>query len=228
MRKEEFLNQLGKLLSGLPTEQIKETKQFYAEAIADRMEDGMNEQEAVPALGAPETIAKNILANLPAIPRAIVKTRRRSNVLLWTLVIMGSPLWFALLLAFAVTAFTIYLAIWALALCVWLIALGLAASSLVALALVVTGISIGNIPYALAMLGCGLGMLGVTLLIGAGAWVVSKQIARLSALWAKKALSPFWKNKSDSTGEEHFPFHGGPAEKKGTSNRSERFAFIKS
>lgn len=43
----------------------------------------------------------------------------------------------------------------------------------------------------------GLAFLGGALFVGAGAWAVSKQIARLSALWARKAVSPFWRSKSE-------------------------------
>lgn len=49
----EFLNRLGELLACLPADQVKETQEFYAEAIADRMEDGMTEAEAVAAMGTP-------------------------------------------------------------------------------------------------------------------------------------------------------------------------------
>ena len=47
------------------------------------------------------------------------------------------------------------------------------------------------------MLGCGLAFIGAALLVGAGAWAASKQIARLSALWARKVASPFWKVKGE-------------------------------
>ena len=46
MTRDEFLGRLGELLACLPAEQVEETKAFYAEAIADRMEDGMSEEEA--------------------------------------------------------------------------------------------------------------------------------------------------------------------------------------
>ena len=82
MTRDEFLNRLGELLSCLPADQIEETKQFYAEATADRMEDGMREEEAVAAMGSPGEVAEATLDDLPAVPRAIAKTRRRSIALL--------------------------------------------------------------------------------------------------------------------------------------------------
>ncbi len=79
MTRDEFLGRLGELLACLPAEQVEETKAFYAEAIADRMEDGMSEEEAVAAMGAPGEVAEATLDDLPAVPRAIARTRRRGT-----------------------------------------------------------------------------------------------------------------------------------------------------
>lgn len=199
MKKDEFLDRLGELLACLPAEQVEETKAFYAEAIADRMEDGMSEEEAVAAMGTPGEVAEATLDDLPAVPRAIARTKRRSGALLWALVIVGSPVWVPLLLAFAAIAFVIYLCIWVLAFCVWLVALALGGVGMVELAFAACGIAIGHVPYVFASAGVGLGLLGAALLVGAGAWAASKQIARLSALWAKKAVSPFWRSRGEKS-----------------------------
>ena len=201
MTRDEFLGRLGELLACLPAEQVEEAKAFYAEAIADRMEDGMTEEEAVAAMGTPGEAAEATLDELPAVPRAIARTRRRSTALLWVLAIVGSPVWVPLLLAFAAVAVTVYVCIWVLALCVWVIAACLGAVGVTNLALMTVGFKLGLIPYALATLGCGIALLGAALLVGAGAWAVSKQIARLSALWARKALSPFWKSRGEKNAE---------------------------
>ena len=200
MTRDEFLGRLGELLACLPDEQVEETKAFYAEAIADRMEDGMNEEEAVAAMGTPGEVAETALDDLPAVPRAIARTRRRSTALLWVLTIVGSPVWAPLLAAFAAVAVTVYICIWVLALCVWVIAAALGAVGAVSLALVAAGVAVGHVPYVIAMLGCGLAFVGAALLVGAGAWEASKQIARLSALWARKAASPFWKGEGEKAG----------------------------
>ena len=105
MTRDEFLGRLGELLACLPAEQVEETKAFYAEAIADRMEDGMSEEEAVAAMGTPGEVAEATLDDLPAVPRAIARTRRRSTALLWVLTIVGSPVWVPLLAAFVHLAF---------------------------------------------------------------------------------------------------------------------------
>ena len=198
MTRDEFLGRLGELLSCLPEDQVEETKAFYVEAIADRMEDGMSEDEAVAAMGTPGEVAEATLDDLPAVPRAIARTRRRSAVLLWVLTIVGSPVWVPLLIASV--ALSVYVCIWVLALCVWVIAAALGAVGAASLALVAAGVAVGHVPYVIAMLGCGLALVGAALLVGAGAWEASKQIARLSALWARKAASPFWKDRGEKSG----------------------------
>ena len=168
----------------------------------------MSEEEAVAAMGAPGEVAEATLDDLPAVPRAIARTRRRSTVLLWVLTIVGSPVWVPLLIAFVIVALSIYFCIWVLAFCVWVIAAAFGAVGAAAFALVAAGIAICHVPYVLAMLGCGLAFIGAALLVGAGAWAASKQIARLSALWARKAVSPFWKSKGGkSDGAAPVPTH---------------------
>lgn len=200
MTRDEFLGRLGELLACLPAEQVEETKAFYAEAIADRMKDGMSEEEAVAAMGTPGEVAEATLDDLPAVPRAIARTRQRSTALLWVLTIVGSPVWVPLLAAFAAVVVTVYICIWVLALCVWIVAAALGGVGVVELLFAVSGVTIGHFPYALASAGVGLGLVGVALFVGAGAWAASKQIARLSALWARKAASPFWKGKGEKGG----------------------------
>ena len=181
MTRDEFLNRLGELLACLPADQVKETQEFYAEAIADRMEDGMTEAEAVAAMGTPGEVAEATLNELPAVPRAIARTKRKSTALLWALAIVGSPVWIPLLLAFVAVAAAV------------------GGAGLVGLLFAVDGIIIGHVPYVLASMGMGFASIGVALLTGAGAWTASKQIARLSALWAKKAVSPFWKDRGNKS-----------------------------
>lgn len=198
MTQQEFIAKLGELLACLPQDQIEESQAFYAEAIADRIEDGMDEAQAVAALGSPEAVAEQILSDLPAIPRAIAKTKRKSTVLLWILTIVGSPLWLSLALAFLGIAFAIYVIIWSLAVCVWAVAIALCSCVPLCLILALDGLFVPNAPFALCMLGIAIALVGGGLLVGAAAWEVTRLIARLSMLWVKKALSPFKKFGSDT------------------------------
>lgn len=201
MTRDEFLGRLGELLACLPADQVEETKAFYAEAIADRVEDGMSEEGAVAAMGTPSEVAEATLDDLPVVPRAIARTRRHSNALLWVLAVVGSPVWVPLLIAFVAVVATVYICIWVLALCVWVVAAAFGGAGVVELVLAAEGVAVGHVPYVLASAGVGLGLIGAALFVGAGAWAASKQIARLSTLWARKAVSPFWKGRGDQGDE---------------------------
>lgn len=104
MKKEEFLEELADGLRGLPDAEVKKACSFYYEAILDRMEDGMSEEEAVASLGPLWEIIEETKSNtdIPTIITQKIKESREkaSNKGLWILlVVLGSPLWFTLLLA---------------------------------------------------------------------------------------------------------------------------------
>lgn len=208
MDKQAFLTRLGELLACLPADKVAESKAFYAEAIADRMEDGMTEQEAVAALGSPGAVAEEILDGLPAVPRAVAKTKRKSSVLLWALAIVGSPIWLSLLAAFLAVALGVYATIWALASCIWILAAGLIIMFPMTLVTAFWGVSAGNVPFAIAQVGIGIACLGVGLACLGGAIAASRQLARLSRRWARAMASPFKKVSSEDA-ERHNPESGG-------------------
>lgn len=51
MKKLEFINELGAQLHSMPAEEVRPLLDYYMEIVADRMEDGMTEEEAVASLG---------------------------------------------------------------------------------------------------------------------------------------------------------------------------------
>ena len=61
MTRVEFLTQLDHKLSALSKEEADKYLDYYAEMLADRMEDGMSEEEAVASLESVDTIAARIL-----------------------------------------------------------------------------------------------------------------------------------------------------------------------
>lgn len=198
MNKQEFLDRLGALLSCLPASRVAESQAFYAEAIADRMEEGMTEEEAVAAIGSPGAVADAILDEMPPVPRVMAKTRRRSTVLLWALIIVGSPLWLALLLAFALVALGVYLCIWMLAAMLWAIAAAAVMALPLALILAFVGLMEGNVPFALAYVGEGLLAAALGIVCFSAALSSSRYLVRLSQRWMGKMLSPFRRERSQA------------------------------
>lgn len=81
MKKQDFTKWLRYKLYDLPTEELERILQYYSDAIADRMEDGMTEEEAVDALGTREDILTICRAGLPT-QTAVKHSRKKVWALL--------------------------------------------------------------------------------------------------------------------------------------------------
>lgn len=110
MKKLEFINELGAQLHSMPTEEVRPLLDYYMEIVADRMEEGMTEEEAVASLGPIPELAEKILAEQPQpepkpepistpapIPEPVPQKKRRWSASSIALAIVLSPLWLALL-----------------------------------------------------------------------------------------------------------------------------------
>ena len=110
MTKKEFLRALADELEPMGVRERDGMIQYYREILADRMEDGLTEEEAVGEMEPVKTIASGILGGEKPLPRK-KKTGRGWNI---SLLIIGSPVWLPILIAFAVTFLTIYMTGWIL------------------------------------------------------------------------------------------------------------------
>lgn len=189
MRKDEFLGLLRKELSGLPDEDIQKSLDYYGEMISDRMEDGIDEEAAVEAVGKPSDAAESILSEIP-LPKLIKKkiTPKRS-LRAWEIVflIIGSPLWLTILIVAAVIVLSIYIVIWSLVLVMYAVTLALAAGLLAGLASVVFpffGDFGSEIIPGIAQLGIGVFCGGLSILM----FFASNYSARMAAILGKKIL----------------------------------------
>ena len=110
MKKLEFINELGAQLHSMPTEEVRPLLDYYMEIVADRMEDGMTEEEAVASLGPIPELAEKILAEQPQteqepepiptpapLPEPVPQAKRRWSGSSIVLAIILSPLWLTLL-----------------------------------------------------------------------------------------------------------------------------------
>lgn len=191
MNKGTYADRLEALLVCLPKDKRAEAVSFYEEAIDDRIEDGMSEEDAVAAMGPVESVAEMILEELPIVPRAVAKTKRKSPVLLWVLAIAGSPLWVPLALAFFVVIAVVYVTIWVIAACIWLVAAVFVLALPLGLYLAWCGLMTGLLAFALAQAGMGLVLCGIGLFVFSLAFSTSRGLALLSLKWVRKAMSPF-------------------------------------
>ena len=121
MNKTEFLTELEIALSGLPSEDIQKSLDFYTEMIEDRIEDGLSEQDAVSQVGLPQEIAKQILMDTP-ITRLVkqkIKPKRRLGAWEIVLLLLGSPLWLSLLIAMLSVVLAVYVSLWSVVVSLW-------------------------------------------------------------------------------------------------------------
>lgn len=114
MNKTEFIDELYHLLNSLSKAERLQHLDYYEEMIADQMEDGLTEEEAVAALGSPADIAAQILGEIPP------KPSRRFPIWAIVLIVLGSPLWLSLFLAVAAVLVAViavvaavYISLWA-------------------------------------------------------------------------------------------------------------------
>ena len=166
MNKNAFMEELCHLLKSLPNAERQQHIDYYEEMINDRMEDGLNEEEAVAALGSAADIAAQILGDMPQ------KPARRFPIWAIVLIVLGSPLWISLLLAAAAVIIAIIITIAAAYISLWAVAASLYAADLALLLGFLAGIA-GGIFYlvqgitapGIAFLGGGLVCAGSTVLL---------------------------------------------------------------
>ena len=116
MNKQDYLYALRNGLDGLPENEINERISFYSDMIDDRVEEGMSEEEAINQIGSPEKVLEEILSDvsLVKIIKHKVKPKRRLRGWEIALIIIGSPLWFPLLVAAFAIVFALFVAVWAI------------------------------------------------------------------------------------------------------------------
>lgn len=117
MNKQAFLDEVKTRLEGLDESEINEAISFYAEAIDDRTDDGMSEEEAIADIGSPEFIANEILLDKPITKLIKARTdKKRQSLEAWeiVLIILSSPLWATVLVVVLSVLFSIYITLWAL------------------------------------------------------------------------------------------------------------------
>lgn len=189
MRKEEFLAQLRKGLAGLPQADREERLIFYSEMIADQMEEGIPEEEAVAAAGPVEEIVAQAVADTPLTKLAKERMKPKRQLAAWKilLLVIGAPIWFSLGVAVLSVAFSLYISLWAVIISLWAVFVSLAACSV--------GFMVGciliigrNIPSALAVLAAGLVCAGLSVFACYGCVAATKGTLFLTkniALWIK-------------------------------------------
>lgn len=190
VNKNDFLTRLRTNLSSLSPEEVKKTIDYYSEIIDDAVEDGMSEDEITSKLGLPEEIAKKTIGEAP-----IAKTEsngRRIGVGTTILIIIGSPVWFSLLIGAFSVAFSLYIAAWAVILSLFAVFVSLAVSAPV---LLITSPFLFPVkkPEALAALSLGLICAGLSVYMFYLSVGCAKRLIRFTVFAAEKVKGIFEK-----------------------------------
>lgn len=166
MNKQEFLKNLRSSLSNLPQEEIEERIIFYSEMIDDRIEEGLSEEEAVAAVStADETFTHS--TNEQPTPTSTPKTKRKLRSWEIILLILGSPVWFSLLIAAFAVVIAIYVSLWSAFVAV--------ASS--ALSCIILGVLLafsGKALIGVASIGVGIALAGLSIFFFYGSLAATK------------------------------------------------------
>lgn len=190
MSKQEFLQQLRYGLNGLPTHEIEERVSFYTEMIDDKIEEGLSEEEAVKSIGPVEGIISQILADIP-LSRCIkekITPKRKLGTAEIVLLVLGSPIWLSLLLAFASILFSVYISLWAVVISLWTAFGSLIICSISGMAASVLYIFEGHGIICLAYMGESLVCMGIAIFMFFGCKAATKGTVLLLKnllLWIK-------------------------------------------
>lgn len=193
MTKSEFIDELSYRLRTFPPDEAQKTVSFYSEAIDDRVEDGMSEEEAIRELGSLDEIVAEAANALPL--ATLVKGRvedsknRASNKGLWvTLAAVGSPVWLALAIAALAVGISVVAVLYSLVISVAAVCLSLIVSGAACVA------SAFTLPYnalapRLILAGAGLAASGLGILLIPAVAVAHRGAARLVRLCVRKLKS---------------------------------------
>lgn len=173
MNKMQFLLELDKMLSQLSETEKVDWLRFYSEMIEDRMEEGLSEEEAVAAIGTVRNIAAQITADQPA------GTAKKRNPWMVLLLILGSPIWIAILASLFAVVLTLYISLWAIVISLWAVFASLAACGLAGVAGGIGFACGGHVLPGIALSGAGLVCAGLAILLFFGCRAATKGTAIL-------------------------------------------------
>ncbi len=199
MDKLDFLLALAKRLEGLSDADQRASLDYYSEILDDLMESGMTETDAVASLGSVDAIAEEILLDmpLPKLVKAKMKGKRRMTGLEITLLAVGFPVWFPILISLFAVVFSVYISLWAVVISLYAADLAIAvtapASLLAAILLVVGGQPAAALLFLGAMLVCG----GVAILLFFGSNVTAKGVWLLGKLTLRGIKACFIRKKGE-------------------------------
>ena len=199
MDKLDFLLELEERLGVLSETDRRASLDYYSEMLDDLTESGMTEAEAVASLGSVDAIAEEILMDvpLPKLVKAKMKGKRRMTGTELTLLIVGFPIWFPLLISVFAVIFSVYVSLWAVVISLYAADLSLAVSAPAALVGAILLFAAGEPASALLFLGAMLVLAGLSILLFHGCNAAAKGVVRLGKLTLRGIKACFIRKKGE-------------------------------
>ena len=190
MTKKEFLELLQKSLKGLSQADIDERLNFYGEIIDDKVEDGLTEEQAVAELGDIDKIALQIIEQVPLAKIVKEKLRPKRKLAVWEIVLLviGSPVWGALIISALAVIFSIYASLWALVVSAWAVFVSFAVCPIAGVIAGFVFIFTNSGATGVATIGASIVCIGLAVFTFFGCILATKGTAtltRLTVFWIK-------------------------------------------
>lgn len=200
MRKQEFLSALKSRLAGMPRGEVAERLNFYSEMIDDRIEEGSAEEDAVLDIGSVEEVAAQIIADIPLVKIAKEKVKPKRRFELWEIVllVLGSPVWASLLIAFFAIILSFYVVLWSLVVSLWSLVASLAACAFGGIIAGAFFAAYSNTITGVAVIGAGIACAGLAIFLYFGSRVATKSIISLPPKIALKMKKSFVEKENES------------------------------
>ena len=182
MNKQEFLAELQKELSGLSQKDIEERLNFYSEMIDDRMEEGLTEDDAVSEIGTVGEVVSQTVAETPLYKLVKERVKPKRSISAWVIVllVLGSPIWFSLLVAAFSVILSVYIVLWSVVFSLWAIEISIIGCALGEMIAAVASAFQGNGTAGIAMLSLGMLCAGVSIFFFFGCKGITKGILILT------------------------------------------------
>lgn len=169
MSRDAFIGELRHRMAGLPQEIVDRTVEYYSELVADSVEDGLSEEEAVSRLGYIDEIVANVVKDTPLtqIVQTRVQEKKAKGVSAWVIVllVLGAPVWLPLLIAGLVVILALFIALWAVVIALWAAVAAVILTGIVAMVGGVIELVRMHLAQGLVLLGGGLMCLGLCALL---------------------------------------------------------------
>lgn len=122
MNKGAFLDALeGELTKRrLSADEVRAAREYYADAIDERMDDGLSEQEATACMGSPVTCAQAAASETAPVPHLVRRFATRFALVNLVLAILTLPVWGMFVIAFLMVVASAYVTLFSLLLCTWI------------------------------------------------------------------------------------------------------------